>query len=326
MRIRAILAIVALSFPARAFAGESGEPVSLVVDAPPACLTEAKLVEEVTGLGAPLRVAGERARTRRFEVRVFSSGAHFVARLTVRDLVGRETVRSVENETCTDAGRSASLLVSLALDEEQETPTPVRMVEQPFRWPQPATIDAPTPAAPSRGRVGSGGVVVNAFYGRGNGRPGAELYGAKAYAAWRFGATRIGGAIALQRDSDSFPGTHHATLRESDRPKTRHGTSGRVGAVVGWGAPWSDSIVGFLGEVGAAAGEAATIDSSPFGIATRTERYASPYAAASLILQVPWKHSVRPVVGLGAVWTPSGPESQLPVAFAGDAGLAWQAW
>ncbi len=307
-----VLAFVMLAIPSRAWAAAGGEAIRLVVDAPNGCLTEGELVDEVERLGTRLRVAEEGERARRFDVRIVPEGDHVVARLTVRDLVGRETVRSVENATCAEAGRSASLLVSLAVDEESEKIPPGPPEERPYRWPQPVTREVDAPVAPPATRIGSGGIAVSAFRGWGNGRPGATLYGAKTYAAWRYGLTRIGGTVAFQRDDDTVMNTR--------------ATSGRLGAVIGWGAPWSDAIVGFLGEAGATTGAAETIELGSSRIRTVTTRYAAPYAAASLVLQLPWQYTVRPVVGLGAVWSPGGYASRLDVAFAADMGVVWQAW
>ena len=115
MRITVILAAAVLAIPEVAFAGVKGEPIRLVVDAPSGCVTESELVAEVERLGMHVPIADEGERARRFDVTIACDGDHFVARLAVRDLVGRETVRSVTNDTCVDAGRAASLLVSLAL-------------------------------------------------------------------------------------------------------------------------------------------------------------------------------------------------------------------
>jgi hypothetical protein len=319
MRTAVIVALAGLAIPTTAFAGESREEaIRLVVDAPPECLTEDQLVVEVGRLGGHVRRADEGERARRFDVTIGAERDHFAARLTVRDLVGRETVRSVENATCADAGRSAMLLVSLALDEEPETEPPLREAE-PFRWPEPAISDAPAGAAhPRQPPSGSGGVAISGMYGFRNGRPGTEVYGARTYAAWRLGVTRLGTTMAIQRDEDSLPGT--------SQPASRRGMSGRAGGIIGWGAPWNDSIVGFIGEVGVAAGEMETRESW-HGPTTTTERFTRPYAGAWLIFQLPWKQAVRPVIGLGTVWTPMGHDYyDLPVIFAGDLGIVWQAW
>jgi len=319
MRITVILAAAVLAIPEVAFAGVKGEPIRLVVDAPSGCVTESELVAEVERLGMHVPIADEGERARRFDVTIACDGDHFVARLAVRDLVGRETVRSVTNDTCVDAGRAASLLVSLALDEEPETTPPPRVATL-YRWPQPVLEDAPIPPArptarPKR-RLGSGGLVVSGVYGWRNGRSGTEVHGARAYAGWRLGVTRFGAAIAVERDTDALPGTYP--------PANKRGTSGRVGAVVGWGAPWNDSVAGFVGEVGVAAG-ATEFQQLGYGeTLTKNEFYGSPYAGGWLVLQLPWKHPVRPVVGLGTVWTPVGPD--LPLAVVGDLGVAWQAW
>lgn len=326
MRATLVLAIVMVVVPRSALAADGSERIRLVVDAPTGCFSEDELVAETERIGGRWQVADEGERARRFVVTITDEGDHFTARLLVRDLVGRETVRSVESATCVDAGRSASLLVSLALDDEPEEPPP--RADTSFPWP------APTPAdAVRKVRVGSGGIVVSGFLGlHGGNDPMAQPiqrstsvgwsagYGARVYAAWRVGWTRLGASGAVQFDAGDS--------------RKNPGVSGRVGGIVGWGAPWDDSVVGFVGDVGLAAGRAEwqeeILEESPIDgmvgstgrSVDRRKKYVSPYVGASLVFQVPWKYSVRPVFGLGLYYAMIG---DVP-AVTCDAGVVWQAW
>ena len=67
------------------------------------------------------------------------------------------------------------------------------------------------------------------------------------------------------------------------------GPSGRLGGVVGWGAPWNDIFIGFMAEAGVAAGTANGTSRK-----TISTTYASPYGGAWLMLQIPWRLPVRP--------------------------------
>lgn len=98
------------------------------------------------------------------------------------------------------------------------------------------------------------------------------------------------------------------------------GPSGRLGGVVGWGAPWNDIFIGFMAEAGVAAGTANGTSRK-----TISTTYASPYGGAWLMLQIPWRLPVRPLAGLGALWTPNIPDS-LPVSIMCELGAVWQAW
>jgi hypothetical protein len=151
----------------------------------------------------------------------------------------------------------------------------------------------------------------------------------RAYAAWRVGRTRFGATLAVEQEDNvslSSP-RQYGSVRGS-------GPSGRLGGVVGWGAPWNDLVIGFLGEGGLALGEvsgsarsrppAALVRESE-GTLSVTTSYVSAYAGAWMILQVPWRLPVRPVAGLGVVWVPNVPDPA-PVLLMADLGFVWQAW
>jgi hypothetical protein len=192
---------------------------------------------------------------------------------------------------------------------------PAAPADVPRPWPR--GKDGPPPARPAReGPRGSGGIAVSAVRGWRNGRgDDAPIAGAHATAAWRYGGhTRFGATIGVQRDaglllSKRFEDEVHGS-----------GPSGRLGGVIGWGAPWNDTFIGFMGEAGIAAGVASGTSGK-----TITTTYASPYGGGWLVLQVPWRLPVRPTAGLGALWTPNIPDS-LPVSIMCELGLVWQAW
>ena len=195
-------------------------------------------------------------------------------------------------------------------------------------WPR-AKEPPPPPAKPVReGPRGSGGIAISAVRGTRNGRGDTPIAGAHVSAAWRFGHTRLGATIAVEHDTDLLLSDKyvHSVLGS--------GPSGRLGGIVGWGAPWNDTFIGFLGEAGVAAGVASgrsarrdVPDCPPCGIPGQsiTTTYASPYGGAWLILQIPWRLPVRPIAGLGLLWTPNVPDPA-PVSILGELGVVWQAW
>jgi hypothetical protein len=184
---------------------------------------------------------------------------------------------------------------------------------RPRPWPRGRDVPPP-PERAREGPRGSGGVAVLAVRGTRNGRGDLPITGAHVNAAWRFGHTRFGASLAVQRDTGLLLTPKYAHEVHGSGPSTR------LGGTIGWGAPWNDSFIGFVGEVGVAAGIAS-------GTARRTitTTYASPYGGAWLMLQVPWRLPVRPVAGLGMVWMPMIPDS-LPVSILGELGFAWHAW
>src|SRR5262249_24933297 len=122
-------------------------------------------------------------------------------------------------------------------------------------------------------------------------------------------------------------------------------TLGRLGAIIGWGAPWNDVVPGFLAEAGVAAGElrgtgqdgmpctagapmtviSASGEGRCYGAKNdATTRDMSPCLGWWLLLQVPWKFPVRPVAGFGTLWTMGSPVGTLDLVF--DGGVVWQAW
>jgi hypothetical protein len=349
----ASLGILLTAVPTLAHAREtSDEAIRLTLDAPPSCLVEADLVGHVAALGGHMRTPTERERARTFAVTVAREPDRdrFTARLVVHDLVGQTTERTVTTTRCAEAARSVALLVALALDTETEMPRDTDASatdEEPAAaptlsfWPAPASDDSPTGGMritrPRHGRRGSGGLVVTGMYGR-SPVPGGGMHvsGVRAYGAMRVASgMRVGASLAVASE----------TQREVIEGSTYYESSGwsaRAGAIVGWGAPWSDVVVGFVGEAGIATGKQTGI-ASPAGIgvtssacsATRcfdTDRSArssvrswSPFAAGSLVLQIPWKAAIRPVAGFTTTAT-FGSERVASVSVTGDVGFVWQAW
>src|SRR5262249_58555808 len=94
------------------------------------------------------------------------------------------------------------------------------------------------------------------------------------------------------------------------------GFVGRVGALVGWGAPWNNRAWGFVAELGVMRGEV-------HGDGTRWQ-FTSPYASSSLVLQIAWKYPVRPVWMVGGLFEPVDPSGKPEIILTGDARPAWQ--
>jgi len=334
LRIAGIAAVVLRSGVARA---SEPEPIRLTVEAPPACLVADDLLAEVERLGAHARIAREDERARRFVVTVAPDGERYSARLVVHDLVGRTTERSVTSPRCDESAKSVVLLMALALDEGGTTrAAPSSGADSPALspavWPAPATDDTAATGmrVVRRGRQGSGGLVVTGVAGRSPyPQGGMHVAGIRAYAAARVaGGTRVGASLAFLRETERDVYTDSAHYASD-------GWSGRAGAVIGWGAPWNDTVAGFLGEAGVAAGQQsgkATPGGSSWWCCYDTSRatdssvrFVSPFVALSLVLQVPWKAAVRPVAGFTTTAV-FGSERVATVSYTGELGVVWQAW
>ena len=339
----ALIALVLAAVPLSARAGEP-EGIRLTLDAPPECLVEHDLVAEVEALGVHPRVARDDERARTFAVTIAPDRDHYTARLVVHDLVGERTERSVASPRCSDAAKSVALLIALALDESAVTDADP--VEPPALWPAPAADDAPTGGvrvirAGPPGRKGSGGIAVTGLYGRSLPPDGGmHVAAVRTYAAARVsGNTRVGASLAYSSDTQR-EAIGNDTFYESS------GWSGRAGAIIGWGAPWNDMVVGFVGEAGLAAGRQSGIASPSQavpGVVRSSEAclgnqcfdtgrsvrssifFVAPFASASLVLQIPWKAPIRPIAGLTTTWI-FGSERVTTMSFTGDVGLVWQAW
>lgn len=345
--IALLVSMIALTIPSSARAGEP-EGIHLTVDAPPRCVAKEALVAQIEALGAHSRIARRDEWVRAFAVMIAPEGERYRARLVVRDRTGDSTERTVVGRDCNEAAKSAALLVALALDDAEAPPTEPADAPPPSSgtprspgplfWPAPASDDSPTGGVQilrlPRHRRGSGGVVASASLGAGNGvRNGARVYGAARISE----STRIGASVALS----SLQG------RENFADRTLYQTNGwlgRAGAIIGWGAPWNDAVVGFVGEVGLAVtrvhgtaspqmgasqwSSSSLCSSECFDTARRTSTSSvsvTPYVAPSLVLQIPWKASLRPVLGVTTLAV-LGSGQAFTMAVMGDVGLVWQAW
>lgn len=310
MRFASLVAFVASFVPCVAFA--AAEPVRLVVDAPSNCLGEAELVADLSRLGATPTIADEGERARRF---VVSIDDHFETRLVVRDLVGRETTRSVKGASCGEARQAAALLVSIALDEEEGAPA--REAPSTFRWPEPVASPPREKPLPPRAPVGAGGLVLSGLYGLSSGLPGGDDHGARAIAAWRVGRVRLGGVITF----------HHETRGawRGQEPPMTIGDNGRAGWIFGLGAPWNDNVAGFLFEGGVLVGRSVQRTAGYRTETTTERRWVSPSFGTTLFLQLPWKGALRPVAGLGTAVTPFAAPDRKITHWA-ELGIVWQAW
>lgn len=327
----AALALLIATFFALTRTANAGESIRLVVTAPPSCAVESDVVSEIETLGGRPRDAADDERARTFAVTIAPSSDGYTAHLVITDLLGQTSERVVSHPACPGAAKSAALLIALALDEDVTTITPTPATP-PF-WPAPA--DAPRTDLPRRG---SGGVVVSGLMG-GSPLPqlGMNVVGVRAYAAARVSrGMRLGAALAFTSETDRLFTDDHAQWRSN-------GWAGRAGAVIGWGAPWNDSVVGFVGEAGVAVGrqtgESARADRNvaiaPCTLAglcfdeahavAKSIVFVSPYAATSLVLQVPWRAPVRPIAAFTSTLRAGGAEAVM-ADLSAELGVVWQAW
>jgi hypothetical protein len=316
------------------------EPVRFELASPPGCVDEAALRADVSALGGHFRDANLDDRARRFRIDVSILPTKEVsARLTVEDLAFRPHVREAHGSDCAEVSRSLALFVATALDERDEAPAndgPAPVSAAPRIWPAPAPGADATEPAP---RVGAGGIAATVFASgltSATSSEGIRIHGV----ARVVGTTRFGLAAAAARESWGNLGPH--TLERAD------GTSTRAGAVVGWGAPWNDNVVGFTAEAGVEWGEhrgtttPVVADSQPATgsyctgsrcmsfDSTRTRdkgwSFVSPYVASQLVFQVPLKKlPIRPIAALGGLWVPIA-AGGASFATTIEGGLAWQAW
>jgi len=333
-------------------AADEGERVTLVTHAPARCLTTEVLVRQIRTLGGALRPADEDEPARRIEITIARETWGYDVLLALRDRAGQVTERRVRASDCAAAAKAASLLVVLALDEAPPAPAP----EEPDApiapapplpepgasfWPAPVADDGGTTGMTVRrvkvGRLGSGGLLLSGTYGISDDLQ--EDASARLVAVARVvSTTRIGLGLGVEHE-----------FRDVKRDGLRYDTagwSGRASGVIAWGAPWDDFPIGFLGEVGVAAGEqhGAAYQRRALPISTHFGRcyggecfedgpgrrtsatFVSPFFSWAMLFQVPFKWSpVRPVAGLSGGWTPLAPHGAV-MTFGATLGVAWQAW
>ena len=351
MLVRAHVVAALLCAGAKASAATSAtsadaEPVHLVVDAPEGCTSESELATAVKSLGGNIRAPRARERARTFVIVIrrddaASPTAAYAGTFAIRSLDNRETTRSLTAMHCEEVAASMAFFASVAIAEPSSTPetvTPSASDEtsdlRGYEWP---TAPPPDRRVKPPGRVGSGGIAVSGFAA---GSQYGTATGIHAYAAARVGqAMRVGLAASIANEERQRPHEESADNAGATHNENfiGNGVATRVGALLGWHGPWNDSVAGFSGEVGVAAGaERGTKyisdrrrdrDGFPTYASDRIvevrRSFASPYVLASVVLQVPFRGAVRPIVALGTIWTPM--RSGEFAVFA-EAGLAWQAW
>lgn len=147
------------------------------------------------------------------------------------------------------------------------------------------------------------------------------------------GTTRLGLGLSLVHQD-------RTVIRELSTVRTS-GWSGRLGAAVAWGAPWDDSVVGFVAETGVAGGRQtgdsySTTDTfycSSYGShgcehdrRRESAAFVSPFGSASVLFQVPLKKSrLRPIGGVGGVYVPLEPYRGT-FSLEWTLGAVWQGW
>jgi hypothetical protein len=189
----------------------------------------------------------------------------------------------------------------------------------------PARADEPPDAPPRASRKDTpttstfGGLSANALIGRTNSSSGNDPLGARMSGAVRVvDALTLGGELTMDTRGQSEMGFEGTQVAQNH-------SSGRVGLLVGWGAPWNDGIVGVYAASGMHWAHMDLFNNE----ATRPLlRYSADsfciYAAASIVAQWPTRTALRPWVGLTGAYVANefGESSQF---FTFDAGIAWRA-
>lgn len=311
--------------PARAEEQRSTEVVYL---ADGACPDESafRAYMENVGVAASADVGAPR---RFFTVLMHDHRAHaasgaprsFAGELLWVDGTGKTASRAIAGDTCEGVARALALLVAFVLDTPPRTAVVDERPDPTSASPDDGARSAPSgPVAPV---AQGGGLTVARFAGFGGGQRSA---GIRVLAASDTGGAIVGGALSLQSDAiDSVDGYGANTVGS--------GYEGRAGVFSAWGAPWDDSIAGFMLEAGVTAGSSRgsvihTDLSRPFGATHTTPmatQFLNPYAAVSLLFQIPLDWRVRPFAGTSISWTPGfylGSTFEVD----GQVGLRWCAW
>jgi hypothetical protein len=334
-RALAVTAVVLGLFTTPRAAAAGLEEIDLQLRADPKCVERAvftKLVASYGGSFADVPVA-----RRTFDVSV-DQGERIVGRLVIRDAEGVVDIRVVAAQTCDEVSRLLALLVAMALEGEPKPAPQAQTAERPWYYLLPKGEEEPDALPPTTkkpGRQGSGGLAVDAFYGARLGmhdqaqQRGVHVYGAEL--AGRSIRLGIAGAFALE-ENQMWSGRFE---------RRTEGPSLRLGGMLGWGAPWNDTVAGFRVELGAMAGmhrgttvaKACTPDGQscgPFPAGPREQatgwaHYVTPYVSWSLVLQIPLRMPVRPIAGVTGMLA-GGPPGEVRFFSSVDVGLVWQAW
>jgi hypothetical protein len=310
--------------PARA----AREPVQFHYEVPPgttACPTESEFVARVSDLGVDLRSDPGFESARRFAVSIEGAGP-FVGKLRIRDAKGGERSREVSGEDCESVVQPLSLFVSLAVDDAPAQPPQVSADAavdlRPEVHVEPDKQAPTTPTTPTSRR---GGIGADAFVLGTLGSITQASYGAHVTAGTLVSShAYVGGSLAFANDA-------------SDQ-----GFSGWLGALVGWGAPWTDGIGGVSFEAGVRVsrvvgysdpgsrdqGGCTSLSPPLSSCISGAAQWSSeaPYVAASVVVQVPLRDShFRPYFSHTSLG--STDLHRLFVFGATlNAGVAWQAW
>ena len=295
---------VASATPART------EAVHLHYAAPTGCPSEGEMISYAVSLGGAFRPAQPGELARGFDVVIEPAGGEYSGSLVVRDLAGGERQRTVTCGRCESVARALALFVALALQEQPDEPADAAEAPAPEHAPDPA--DA-FPHDALRARDDAAGVMLSALWNRFQLGPGGA---ALTLVSRPLGGPHLGATLAYTSDvvADEVLGVGANVAR---------GFSVRAGLVAAWGAPWSEDVVGFALEAGVItgvergafwpgaqstqqAGECTPEFYEYDGLFTcklTRWRYASPYAAGTLLFQA-WPRALfRPVVGLTGLWS-----------------------
>lgn len=318
-----------------AAAADEPEIVRFVYDAPVDCPAESTFLRRIADVGGAFSTDPVGEHSRKFTVRIERED-DFVGTLTVRDLLGEETVRSTSGASCEKVFEALAVFVAIALETLPTSPAPGAPADV---GPEPLPPPIPMKTEPAANPARSGGIALTAFLGTDFA---GESRGVRAFLATHvLGTTRLGVAVALSQDT-------FTKVSDTDGVSAGQGVSGRLGAVVNWGAPFARSVVGFVGEAGLRAGAGHGLVypvTSPYGPVGRGElcfagqdllcstspgvptswSFASPYLAWSLVLQIPFKLSVRPFLEFTGLVS-GNYAGDVTVTGAVEGGLAWQAW
>ncbi len=161
---------------------------------------------------------------------------------------------------------------------------------------------------------GHGGLSANFLVGKTGSSTGNEPLGFRVSAAFRV-VKDIRFALAASLDSVGS----NAGAQETH-------ADGRVGALVGWGAPWDRHWFGFALESGGAWSLfAQRYDAAPVAFTERS-RWVSPCFQTSIVVAAAVASPLRPWVGASGAWIAGNQYGANFEILTLDVGIAWEAW
>jgi len=301
--------------------------------APPGCPAETELLSMASDMGGVFRLAAPEEAARTLAAVIERTDHGFSGSLSVRSIAGDERVRTVTCGRCESAVRALALIMAMALEDAEPTPSAEEPAPPPAE--RPRTEAGPSHAAPAAEPDDSGGIAAMALWTGFSWTPtGAGVMAVSP------GTTRVGGVVAVTTESVDEP---RYQVSPSELLALGQSRSARLGALAAWGAPWShDDWFGFTAEGGLRGGvvHGAVCPTAPYPSDTectssgnprapaptpRTWRFLSPYVAGTLALQVLPRLPVRPFLALTFLLggdyrgSTSGTLSL-------DAGIAWRSW